>query len=154
MRWHYRDGGLLWPFVPAYAIHVAEEWFAGFPVWIARVTGRPVPDAAFVLINSVALVLLIAGIRAATRKEDSGWIAVAVATIALVNTIAHAAGAAFTRSYSPGLISAIVFYVPLASLTMIRALDQAPRLQLRRGVAAGLLIHAGVFVLAFASSRL
>jgi hypothetical protein len=31
VRWHYRDAGLLWLFVPAYLVHLAEEWFAGFP---------------------------------------------------------------------------------------------------------------------------
>src|SRR5687767_7961950 len=81
MRWHYRDPGLLWPFVPAYLIHVAEEWFAGFPLWLEQIVGRPVPGAAFLLINAVALAMLIAAIRAATRAERSGWLAVAIATI-------------------------------------------------------------------------
>jgi Protein of unknown function with HXXEE motif len=149
VRWHYRDPGLLWLFVPAYVAHIAEEWSGGFPQWIARVAGQPISPSAFFIINGIALVLLAVGIRAATRSEQSGWIAVAVATIALVNTLAHAAGAALTRSYSPGLISAIVLYVPLGLLALIRAVDQAPRSQLARGVVAGLVIHALVFVIAF-----
>ena len=152
MRWHYRDAGLLWLFVPAYAIHVAEEWFAGFPVWVQQTAGRPLPDEAFLIINAVAFLLLIAAVRSATRSEGSGWMAVAVATLALVNTAAHAGGALLTRSYAPGLVSAVVLYVPLGALTMIRALDQADRTQLTRGVVAGLIIHALVFVLAFAST--
>ena len=150
MRWHYRDAGLLWPFVPAFVIHVAEEWFAGFPGWLQQVVGRPLPSSAFLLINGVAVVLLIGAIRSATRSERSGWMAVAIATIVLVNTFAHAGGAALTRSYAPGLISAVVLYIPLGSLTMIRALDQADRTQLTRGIIAGLIIHALVFLLAFA----
>jgi hypothetical protein len=51
-----------------------------------------------------------------------------------------------------GVISAIVLYVPLGSLTIIRALDQA-RHQVARGVALGVLLHAAVFVIAFASTR-
>jgi hypothetical protein len=58
-----------------------------------------------------------------------------------------------TGSYSPGLISAVVLYVPLGSLGMIRALNQAPRPQLTSGVVAGVLIHALVFVLAFTVAR-
>ena len=153
MRWHYRDPGLLWPFVPAYMIHVAEEWFAGFPLWVGQVVGRPVPDSAFLLINGVALVVLIAATRAATRAEHHGWIAVTIATIALVNTVAHAAGAVLTRSYAPGLVSAVVLYVPLGALAMIRAFDQAPRAQLERGIIAGMVVHALVFVVAFLSTR-
>ena len=154
MRWHYRDAGLLWPFAPAYAIHVAEEWFAGFPGWAARMTGRPIPGTAFILINAVAMVLLLAAIRAATRDERHGWMAVGIATIVLVNTAAHAAGAVLTQSYAPGLISAVVLYVPLGSLAMVRALDHAPRAQLARGVVAGLIIHAIVVIAALASARL
>jgi hypothetical protein len=154
MRWHYRDGGLLWPFVPAYAMHIAEEWFAGFPRWTAQITGRPMPDAAFMAINAVAMILLLGATRAATRDEKNGWIAVGIATIFLVNTIAHLAGAAITQSYAPGLISAVVLYVPLGSLTMIRAFGQAPRAQVARGIVAGIVIHAVVVIVAFASTRL
>lgn len=75
MRWHYRDAGLLWPFAPAYAVHVAEEWFAGFTTWVARVAGAPMSDAAFLGINAAAMLLLLAGIRAAARSERNGWIA-------------------------------------------------------------------------------
>lgn len=154
MRWHYRDSALLWLFVPAYLLHVAEEWFAGFPAWIGRVADRPLPAAAFLVINGIALVLLITGIRAAVRSDRYGWIAVAVATVALVNTLVHAAGAALTGSYSPGLISAVVFYVPLGSLAIVRALDHAPPVQVARGVIAGLIIHAIVFGVAFTTARL
>ena len=154
MRWQYRDAGLLWLFAPAYATHVAEEWFAGFPSWAARITGRPIPGMAFIVINAVAAVLLVAAVRAAVRDERRGWMAVGIATIFLINTAAHAAGAVMTQSYAPGLISAVVLYVPLGSLTMVRAFDQAPRPQLARGILAGLLIHAIVVILALASTRL
>ena len=154
MRWQYRDAGLLWPFAPAYAIHVAEEWFAGFPGWAARIAGRPIPGTAFVAINAVAMLLLLAAVRAATRDERHGWMAVGIATIFLVNTAAHAAGAVLTQSYAPGLISAVVLYVPLGSLAMVRAFDQARREQLARGIIAGLLIHAIVVIAALASTRL
>ena len=154
MRWHYRDPGLLWLFVPAYVVHVGEEWFGGFPAWIGLVVGRPLPASAFFIINGVALVLLVTGIRAAIGAERYGWIAAALATIVLVNTVAHLAGAALTGSYSPGLISAVVLYVPLGLLVMMRALDQAPRPQLTRGIVAGLLIHGIASVLAFTFASL
>jgi hypothetical protein len=153
MRWQYRDAALLWLFIPAYLLHLAEEWLASFPDWIARVVGRPLPEPAFLSINALALVLAVAGIRAAVRDAQNGWIAVAIATIVLTNTAAHAAGTALTRSYSPGLISAITLYVPLGTLTMIRAADQAPSHQLTRGIGVGLALHALVFVLAFSAAR-
>ena len=151
-RWRYRDATLLWLLVAAFAIHVAEEWFAGFPAWVASVVSQPMPPAAFLIINGVAMALMIVGVRAAIRSERSGWIAVTIATIALVNTLSHFAGAVVTRGYAPGLISAVLLYVPLGSLTMIRALGQA-RDQITRGVVTGLLLHASVFIIAFDVTR-
>ena len=149
MRWSYRDAALLWTLVAAYAIHVAEEWFTGFPAWVANIVSRPMPADAFLIINAIAMLLMVIGVRAAIRDERNGWIAVTIATIAIVNTLAHVGGAILTRGYAPGLASAIVLYVPLGALTLIRAFDQAPR-QITRGVVTGLLLHAAVFVVAFA----
>ena len=144
----------MWLFVPAYVIHLAEEWIAGFPGWVARVVGRPVPELGFLIINGVALVLAVAGIPAAVRAVRHGWIAVALATIVLANSAAHVAGTALTRSSSPGLISAIVLYLPLGTLTMVRAVDHAPRQQITRGISFGLVVHALVLVIAFTATRL
>ena len=110
------------------------------------------PADVFMIVNGVAMLMMIFGVRAAIRSEASGWIAVTIATITLVNTLSHLAGALLTRGYAPGVISAVILYIPLGSLTMIRALDQA-RDQMARGVVAGLLLHAAVFVIAFASTR-
>jgi len=150
MRWSYRDPALLWLIAAAFVLHVTEEWLGGFPQWLARIVSRPLPDEAFFIINGVVLVLIVAGIRAAARDESNGWIAVTIATIALVNTAVHVAGAILVRGYAPGLISAAILYVPLGALTMIRAFDQAPRAQLFRGIAAGLLLHAALFPIVFA----
>ena len=150
MRWSYRDPTLLWLLAAAFLVHVTEEWRGGFPQWLAAVASRPLPAAAFFIINGVVLILLVAGVRAASRDGSSGWIAVTMATIALVNTAAHIAGAILVRGYAPGLISAVVLYVPIGALIMIRAFDQAPRVQLSRGIAVGLLLHAALFPIVFA----
>lgn len=150
MRWSYRDPALLWLLVAAFLLHVTEEWADGFPRWLAAVASRPLPDTAFFIINGAVLLLIIAGVRAAARSESNGWMAVTIATIALVNTAAHVGGAILTGGYAPGLITAVVLYIPLGALTMIRAFDQAPRAQLSRGIAIGLLLHAALFPIVFA----
>jgi hypothetical protein len=79
--------------------------------------------------------------------------AIAVATIAAVNALAHLIGTLVTAHYSPGLISGIVLYVPLGSLTLLRAAHQARADVVRRGILAGVAIHAAVFIIAFVLSR-
>lgn len=153
MRWHYRDPLLVWLLVAAYAAHVLEEWFGGFPEWLALVAGGPLPRDAFLAINGVALVAMIVVARAATRSDSRGWLAIAVAALLFVNGLLHILGSIATGVYSPGLITGAVLYLPLGQLALLRAWQQAPDGFFARGVLAGLAVHAFVAVLAFALTR-
>ncbi len=152
MRWHYRDPALVWLFVPAYVCHLAEEFFGGFPDWIARVVGRPLPPAGFVAINAVALVLMAVAIRAATRRESRGWMVIAIASLVFLNAVAHLLGSLATASYSPGVVTGAVIYFPLGAVVLVRAWDQAPEQQFWLGVAAGALANVAAFLSAAALS--
>jgi hypothetical protein len=153
MRWHYRDPLLLWLFVPAYLVHLAEEYWAGFPVWFARILGRALPEPAFLAINGVALALLIAAIRTAIRRETAGWLAVAIATVVTVNAVLHLLASLSTGTYAPGMISGVVVYLPLGLLTLIRAGHQQPPPEFARGIAAGIAFHALVIAAAYVSTQ-
>jgi hypothetical protein len=155
MRWHYRDGALLWLFPPAYLAHLAEELWAGpgFPEWFAAIAGASLPLRAFAAINAVAFALLIAGIRVAVKRECAGWIAIAVATIVFLNALLHVAGSVLTGTYSPGLITGVILYLPLGQLLLIRGLHQVEPLRFTRGVIAGVAIHTAVIAAALALAR-
>lgn len=152
MRWHYRDPLLVWLLPAAYAFHLGEEWFGGFPEWTARVIGSPLPRPAFLAINAIAFGLMLLASRAATRREANGWMTIAIATILLINGAAHLLGSLATAAYSPGLFTGIVLYVPLASLVLLRASAQARKGQFGTGVLAGILLHALVVVIAYAAA--
>ena len=149
MRWHYRDPMLVWLLPASYAVHILEEWFGGFPEWVAAIAGGVLSREVFVAINTIAMMLMIAAARAAIRREENGWMAVAIATVLLVNAFLHLAGTLLTRSYSPGLVSSIILYAPLCQLLILRARTQATASAVRRGVATGLAMHAVVVLIAF-----
>jgi hypothetical protein len=58
-----------------------------------------------------------------------------------------------TGRYSPGLISWIVLYVLLGTLTLLRAAYQADPRTMTRGLRVGVAIHLAVFAIAFLLSR-
>ena len=149
MRWHYRDPLLVWLLPASYALHILEEWFGGFPEWVGTVVGSPLPTNAFIVINAVALTAMILATRAVTRREANGWMGVAIATILFVNAGAHVIGTLVTRSYSPGLFTGVVLYLPLSQLVLFRAWSQAEGAAFRQGVLAGLALHVLVLALAF-----
>jgi hypothetical protein len=153
MRWHYRDPLLVWLLPLSYAFHILEEWFGGFPEWLAVVTGSALPRGAFIVINAVAFAAMLLATRAATRRESNGWMGIAIATILLVNGIAHILGSLVTGTYAPGLFTGVVLYLPLAQLVLLRAWSQADSAMFSRGVASGMILHALVFVTAYAASR-
>src|SRR5262245_51705693 len=113
MRWHYRDPALLRLLPAGYAVHVLEEWIGGFAEWVARAAGAPMPRPTFIVINAIAMAIMIVALRAAAARESNGWLAIAVAALLFINALAHTTGTLVWRSYSPGLISGIVFYVPI-----------------------------------------
>jgi hypothetical protein len=150
VRWHYRDPMLVWLFPLAYALHVLEEWVGGFPEWLAAIDGDGVSRRAFILINTAAFILVIAAARAATRREEQGWLAVSIATILLVNGLLHVLGTLYTGTYSPGLVTSVILYLPLGQLALLRAWHQAAGRQVAAGIFTGVASHALVSLLAFA----
>jgi hypothetical protein len=153
VRWHYRDPLLVWLFIPAYAAHILEEWIGGFPEWLAVITGSPLPRPAFIVINALALLVMIVAGYAATRTESRGWMAVAIATATFLNGTLHILGSLATGSYSPGLFTGFVLYLPLSQLTLMRAWSQAVNGLFGLGVLAGLAFHATVMLVAFTIAR-
>ena len=149
MRWHYRDPQLVWLLPLSYAAHILEEWFGGFPEWMALVIGSPLPRTAFIIINSVAMILMVLATRATTRRESNGWMGIAIATLLLVNGLLHVLGSLVTSSYSPGLFTGVVLYLPICQLVLMRAWAQADEAMFRQGVVAGLVLHALVIAIAF-----
>jgi hypothetical protein len=152
MRWHYRDPLLVWLLPASYALHILEEWFGGFPIWMATVIGSPLPAAAFIVINAVALSAMVLATHAVTRREACGWMGVAIATILFVNALAHVLGTLATRTYSTGLFTSVILYLPLSQLVLFRAWRQAEGAAFRQGVVAGLGLHVLVLAIAFGVS--
>jgi hypothetical protein len=153
MRWHYRDPALLWLLPLAYALHILEEWFGGFPEWIALIAGSPLPRGSFIATNTIAMAAMVAAILAATTREASGWMGIAAASVLFVNAFAHLFGSIATRAYSPGLITGIVVYLPIAGLVLLRAWSQAGRGAFTLGMVVGVLLNVAVFIVASGLAR-
>lgn len=136
-----------------YSIHIIEEWIGGFPEWLAMVVGSPLPRPAFIVINAVALIVMILAARATTKREANGWMGIAIATILLVNGLLHILGSVATTSYSPGLFTGIVLYLPISQLALLRAWTQAHGSMFVRGVVTGIVLHALVFAVAVGMTR-
>ena len=97
-------------------LHVTEEYIypGGFLKWakknVPRLENRITVKMA-VIVNGLFLLLCIAGVLFGGKYP---LFALSIAGLILVNGIIHVLSSIVTKSYSPGLITGTILYIPLS----------------------------------------
>lgn len=140
---HDAAGPWIWLFPLTMALHVAEEAWTGetFPVWISRVAGVDLTLGEFLVFNALAFVVVVA---ATILARSQAWAVAALGTAMASNVAFHLGGALITGSWSPGLASATLLWIPLATLALVHVARRARRRDLAIGLAAGFAAHGAV----------
>jgi hypothetical protein len=102
----------LWVALAAYGMHVLEEFMFDWKNWANHVLHLPVDWPAFYVTNALVGVLGVV-------VSEIGWrlpaISLAFPAVMLINGFFfHVAPFVATRKFSPGLITAVVLFFPLA----------------------------------------
>jgi hypothetical protein len=141
-RWQFDDPVLLYLYPATYVLHLIEEWAASAPIahWAMR-ADRPLDAATFVAANALGLVLMSTGVRLVQRSTAFHWVVPALATAVALNTAGHMVGSVMLGGYSAGLVMAIIFWIPLGLLSLLRIWDQSSRRTLAAGIACGMAIE-------------
>ena len=145
----YRPGLWVWLFPVTYLIHIAEEFWVGdgFHVWVARFGGGGLEPETFVALNATALVVMTAGTALVRRYSVMNWLVVAFGTTLVLNGVTHLLASVYTVSYSPGLISGNLLWVPLGIFGLWQVRRWLSRQVFRLAIFTGALIHAAVIVI-------
>jgi hypothetical protein len=139
--------------LPVYMLHQYEEHDADrFRLYVNREVGGGLevltPAAVFVINIGAVWVLDVVVIYLAARVDlGLGLIA---AYLMLVNAVVHIVGAIRGRAYNPGLVTAIVLFLP-ASIATIAAIDGAGAGSLQDhviGLVLAIAVHAMIVVYA------
>ncbi len=142
-----------WPLLLpcVYLLHLAEEWWGGegFGSWMARAYGREVSPSRFLLLNGVVWPLFALLTVAALRKPSLAWFPTAFSSIVLVNGLLHALGSLATGSYSPGVVTGTLLYLPLGAYGLAAGRRELPPTTFALAVVGGVLGHVLVAVIAF-----
>ena len=147
-------GSWAWLFPLSYLIHIAEEYWGGFPAWIARFWGVESSLSNFLIWNGGAWVMMTVGVVLMLWTKSYRWLLVSYAMVVLVNGAVHALASVVTKSYSPGLVSGLLLFIPLGAITLRRARARVNRRTFRAGLIVGLLMHVAVVLLAFGFARI
>ncbi len=140
-------------FPVTYAVHIAEEYWAGdtFSGWVSRLWSIDFSQQEFLVLNAIAMAVMIAGVIVANVTTFRLPIA-ALGFIVAFNGALHAVASVVTASYSPGVVSGVLIWIPFGVFALRRAYGALPRRQFYGGIVAGLIGHALMSLLAFSSS--
>jgi len=112
---------LLWLCVAAYGIHVLEEYVFNWRAWARSVLKLPAEWNDSYITNALVIVLGIVSAMTATQ-----WpiLALGFPALMLINAVFfHIAPFLVTRGrFSPGLLSAVLLFLPLSIFTLRRSL--------------------------------
>jgi len=131
-------------------LHQAEEWFGGFPEWTRYAVGSGVTADRFLVINALGLALFTAWTLAAFRDRRIAWIVAALATLMGLNGVLHALASILVGRYSPGTATGLLLSLPFSIVVLRAALGALPRGLVFSAMAAGVLFHGLVTILALA----
>ncbi len=147
-------GKWLWLFPITYLVHIAEEYWGGegFYRWISRLSGAELTAERFISLNTTFWVIMATGIAIVVFTSSQHWIALAFGTIVLINGSAHTIGSILTQSYSPGLFSGLLLWIPLGAITLRRGWKLSTRGQFAVGLIIGIVLHAMVTLTAINQS--
>lgn len=149
-------GAWLWLFPASQAVHIGEEYWAGygFHRWMARFSGAEVSEGYLLLLHWGFVLGMAAAVVLVRRSPRWSWLVPALAALVLANATAHVCGSLYLASYSSGLLSAVIVWLPLGSLALKRSWSDLPRPRFWLGVAAGLVIQWPITWLALNAGRL
>ena len=103
----------LWVATAAYGLHALEEFMLDWKTWANKVLKLPVDWPIFYVVNTLVVVL---GIVAAAIGWRLPAVSLAFPALMLINAIFfHILPFIIMKKFSPGLISAVVLFLPIGT---------------------------------------
>jgi hypothetical protein len=103
---------VLWIAVAAYGLHMLEEYELNWRDWARNVLKLPVDWTSFYIVNFLVVVLGGSCAMVGWRRPE---FALAFPAVMLVNaTVFHVAPVLKTRIFSPGVVTAVLLFYPVA----------------------------------------
>ncbi len=97
---------------------------------------------------------MVVGSVMVLKIESMRWLLISFATVVLLNGLLHLAASLVTVSYSPGLFTGLLLWVPLGALVLFGSRTGTTRRAFHAGVIVGIAIHAIVSLLALYSGKI
>ena len=139
--------GALWLFPIVFAAHVREEW-PGFPAWAQQHASLAFTSRDYWVLHGAGLIAAVL-VPILWASFPRSWVAFGLFSFVLIpsmgwNTVFHAAATVMSRRYCPGLVTAVMLYLPLLTILSLLAVNEAvlsPAMLVAAAIVAGV-FHA------------
>jgi len=108
---------LIWLMPASFAAHIAEEWVGGFAGWVTHVAGGAMSEQGFIENNAffMAVMLLLTFFAVFSRTRWTAFVLISWASANLFwDALFHLFATARWTAYSPGVVTATLFYLPIS----------------------------------------
>ena len=137
----------LWVVVMVLGLHFLEEFALDLRSWLQYVFAVQVTWEQCHLVNVAVTLVAVGGACVGWRRPD---VALVMPAILIVNALGfHLAFSLFTRTYSPGTVSALVFFVPAGAWAFVGAHRDGVLTRRATGVATACAVGIHLYLLAF-----
>jgi hypothetical protein len=135
---------LAWLFPVTYLLHIAEEYFGGFPARLLLTQNVSLSAERFLTLQSTGLVLMVVGILLAQQLRFPNQMFLLLATLVTSNTVVHTIRSIEFGGYDPGVLTGLFLWLPLGVVTFLTLSDTMRRFRILACVAIGVGISAAV----------
>jgi len=136
---------IVWVGPLAYGVHIAEEFWR-FPEWASTYFAPGFTPHRFVVSNAIIMLLLVGltALVSAVRVRAADFVYFCwISGQLFSNALFHMGTTAYFGAYSPGVLSAILLYLPICYF-IARAADREGRLTNIGGIGALIVGAAGM----------
>ena len=140
-----------WLIPVTYLIHIVEEYWGGegYSAYIYRLRGVHLSPTRFLVAQAIGLILVTAGILIARRLGFPAMMMVILMMTLLGNVVTHTFNAITQLSYNPGLLTALLIWLPMGifALVRFRSATGAKRSWIALGIGIGINVVVGVITM-------
>lgn len=156
---YFSDSWLIYwqlAFLLTYLFHIAEEYWGGggYSAYLLKSHFVEMSPARFLALQSLGMFLMFAGVAISMPLSFPITMLTIIAAIVLANALVHGARSLSGRTYTPGLITAILLWLPLGAGWLFSAWNVMPGGRFLFAVMIGVSISLLVEIIAMRGGRL
>jgi hypothetical protein len=139
-----------------YLLHIAEEYWGagGYSAYLMRSHFIELSPARFLVLQSLGMVLMLIGFLISIPLRFPLTMLTIIAAVVLVNGLVHSTRSLIEWSYTPGLITAVLLWVPLGVISLFNTFNNMRLGRFAFAVLTGIAISLLVELIAMRGGRM